>query len=78
MIPTVVACSVTVIMALFGFAWVLSGRVSRVEQMIADIPEKMNGKIVEAIRQEQDRCPARQMVAGGTNPRLQVHALPDE
>ena len=48
-----------IVIAVMGAAWMISGRVSRLESKVEDLPERMKGKMVDIVRQEQDRCPAR-------------------
>jgi hypothetical protein len=53
MIAAIVGASSAIVIAVFGTAWHLSGRVSRTEQMIADLPAKLNGTVIRA---HEGRC----------------------
>lgn len=50
---TIIGVGAGVVIAIFSGAWVLSGRVSKVEQMVEDLPATLNGTVV---RKHEERC----------------------
>ena len=63
-IIAVVGIAVTVLGGLLGAAWILSGRISRVEARMGALPEQVQTATKLALAEHclamQDRCPARQ------------------
>jgi hypothetical protein len=52
-----------IVIAIMGAAWMLSGRVSRLETKIEDMPERMDGRMrlltQTELNRHEDMCPAR-------------------
>ena len=70
LVGTILGVGAGLVIAIFGGAWVLSGRVSKAEQLVEDLPKVLNGTVV---RSHEGRCANYASVrADPTNPKVLV------
>ncbi len=68
-----VAC--TILIAILSAAWLLSGRISKVESKLESLDNNMEARLKSAVLEHQVHCPAiKHLQQEGTNPRIRIDA----